>query len=61
MILDQDVRSKRGGLLVTRGQEVTFAIRDHLRRWAGGVGVEEPIRVLVPDVSMAAEVATAGG
>jgi len=47
MILDQDVRSRKGGLLVTKGHEVTIATRAHLRRWASGVGVEEPIRVQI--------------
>ncbi len=55
MILDQDVHSRKGGLLVTKGQEVTLAVREHLRRWSAGVGIEEPIRVLVPDYSEEAE------
>jgi len=48
MVLDQDVRGCNGNLLVTKGQEVTFAVLERLRRWAQGVGVVEPIRVLVP-------------
>jgi len=47
MVLDQDVRAKNGTLLVTRGQEVSFAMLTRLRRWAQGVGIEEPIRVIV--------------
>ncbi len=48
MILDQDVRTCDGRLLVTRGQEVTLPILEHFRRWAAGVGIEQPVRVLVP-------------
>lgn len=48
MILDQDVRAKNGNLLVSRSQEVSFAMLARLKRWAQGVGVEEPIRVIVP-------------
>ncbi len=49
MILDQDVYSSKDGLLVTKGQEMTLPVLEHLRRWAQGVGVKEPIRVLVPN------------
>jgi len=48
MILDQDVHARSGNLLVTKGQELTFPVLERLRRWARGVGVEEPVRVLVP-------------
>ena len=48
MILEQDVRSLRGQLLVTKGQEVTFPVLERLRRWAHGTGIEEPIRVRIP-------------
>jgi response regulator RpfG family c-di-GMP phosphodiesterase len=47
-LLDQDVRAKNGNLLVTRGQEVTYPMLTRLERWARGVGIEEPVRVLVP-------------
>jgi response regulator RpfG family c-di-GMP phosphodiesterase len=48
MVLDQDVLARNGSLLVAKGQEVTFAVLERLRRWAQGVGVMEPIRVLLP-------------
>jgi len=49
MILEQDVRSLKGQLLVTKGQEVTFPVLERLRRWSlGDAGVEEPIRVRIP-------------
>jgi response regulator RpfG family c-di-GMP phosphodiesterase len=48
MLFDQDVRAVNGNLLVTRGQEATRTILEHLIRWAKNVGVDEPIRVLVP-------------
>ncbi len=60
MILDQDVFSRKGGLLVTKGQEVTLTVREYLRRWSNGVGVEEPIRVLIPVYSMETETVAAG-
>lgn len=62
MILDQDVRARNGSLLVTRGQEVTLAVLEHLRRWTQGVGVDEPIQVIVPtylDENVPAELAAA--
>jgi len=48
MVLNQDIRAKNGTLLVTRGQEVTFPMLTRLKRWAHGVGIEQPVRVLVP-------------
>ena len=48
MVLDEDVYAKNGNLLVTKGQELTFPILERLRRWGQGVGVKEPIRVLIP-------------
>ncbi len=48
MILAQDVRTKTGLLLAGKGQEVTFTVLVRLRRFAKGVGVQEPITVLVP-------------
>lgn len=48
MILDGDVRSQDGLLLVARGQEVTRAVLERLRNFAAVAGVNEPFRVLVP-------------
>lgn len=49
MILEQDVIATSGKLLVTRGQEVTTAIMDHLLHWNKNAGVQQPIRVAVPN------------
>lgn len=48
MILDQDVHAKSGALLVAKGQELTFPVLERLRRWARGIGVKEPIHVVMP-------------
>jgi len=50
MILDQDVRSREGVLLVAKGQEVTISVLERLRRLSQRGDVEEPIRVLVPSL-----------
>ncbi|GAB4362384.1 MAG: response regulator [Deltaproteobacteria bacterium] len=47
MILDEDVRSRNGMLLVPKGQEVTYPVLERLRNFAAGVGVAEPFRVLL--------------
>lgn len=48
MIIAQDVYSKNGILLVGKGQEVTVPVMERLRRFSQGIGIEEPIRVLLP-------------
>lgn len=48
MILAEDVRSFNGKLLISRGQEVTLALKERLKSFAGVEGVKEPIRVFVP-------------
>ena len=60
MILDEKVCSTKGGLLIPKGQEVTIPILEHLRRWSQGIGVEEPIRVLVPNYSNETEAVAVG-
>ncbi len=45
MVLDQDVKSSSGRVLVSKGTEVSFALIEKLRRFADGGGIEEPIRV----------------
>jgi response regulator RpfG family c-di-GMP phosphodiesterase len=47
MVLDQDVQTAAGMLLVPKGEEVTFAMLQRLRNFAKGQGVKEPLRVLV--------------
>jgi len=47
MVVDQDVRSKNGLLLLAKGQEVTPSVLGRLRAFASKTGIVEPIRVLV--------------
>ena len=48
MIIADDVRAVTGLLLVSRGQEASRSLRERLHNFARHVGVQEPIRVLVP-------------
>jgi hypothetical protein len=48
MILAEDVRSLNGQLLISRGQEVTLALKERLKSFSSVQGVKEPIRVFVP-------------
>ena len=48
MILGEDVKALNGQLLISRGQEVTLALKERLMSFAGAAGVKEPIRVFVP-------------
>ena len=47
MVVDQDVHSKNGLLLLAKGQEVTPSVLGRLKAFASKVGIVEPIRVLV--------------
>ncbi len=47
MVVDQDVRSKTGLLLLAKGQEVTLSVLGRLRAFSAKVGIAEPVRVLV--------------
>lgn len=47
MVLEQDLRSRAGLLLVSKGQPVTVAVIQRLRTFAQGIGVREPFRVRV--------------
>ena len=47
MVVDQDVRSKTGLLLLAKGQEVTLSVLGRLRAFAAKIGIAEPVRVLV--------------
>ncbi len=46
MVVDQDVRSKNGLLLLAKGQEVTPSVLGRLKAFASKTGIVEPIRVL---------------
>ena len=48
MIFAEDVETLGGQLLISRGQEVTLALKERLRNFAAGAGVREPIRLFVP-------------
>jgi len=48
MILAEDVLSHDGALLLGKGQEITVRLLERLRNCAHNVGVQEPIRILVP-------------
>jgi DNA-binding response OmpR family regulator len=45
MVLEQDVRSRDGNILVGKGQEITRAMLERLHNFAQRTGVQEPIRV----------------
>jgi len=47
MVLDQDVFATDGLLLIPKGQEVTFPVLARLRNYADGIGVVQPIKVVI--------------
>lgn len=49
MVIDQDLRTRWGMLLVAKGQEVTAPLLARLRAYAARGGIEEPFRVLAPN------------
>lgn len=57
MVLVEDVRTRAGGLLITRGHEVSDGLMVRLRNFAATVGVREPLMVAVPDEAEAAKAA----
>ncbi len=48
MITDQEVHTCTDILLVPKGQEISFPLLKRLHNFAEGVGIVQPIRVLVP-------------
>jgi len=48
MILDEDIKTSKGLLLVSKGQEATNSLRARLVNFAKTMPIQEPIRVLVP-------------
>lgn len=48
MILGENVFDRRGVLLIAEGQEVTLSLRMRLENFHARVGVQEPIKVLIP-------------
>jgi len=50
MVLDQDVFATDGLLLASKGQEISFPVLARLRNYAEGIGVVQPIKVIVPSL-----------
>jgi response regulator RpfG family c-di-GMP phosphodiesterase len=48
MVLDENIRTKAGLLVIARGHEVTYAMMERLRSYAKRVPIVEPFRVLIP-------------
>ena len=48
MLLAEDVRTKKGQLLITKGNTVSNALIERLKNFATSVGVKEPIVVYAP-------------
>jgi CheY-like chemotaxis protein len=48
MVLDEDVVTSRGQVLVSRGHELSGAIVERIAKFAAAAGVREPVRVRVP-------------
>ena len=47
MVLAEDIRANNGTLLLGEGETISRALLERLRTFAAGVGVSEPLRVLV--------------
>jgi hypothetical protein len=48
MILDQNVRSTKGQLLISRGRQLNAVALSRLRYFERNSSIQQPIRVLVP-------------
>jgi len=48
MIIDEDIYTAKGLLLVTKGQSVTFPLLTGLLNFSRTVGIKEPFAVLRP-------------
>lgn len=47
MVLDEDVRTKKGAVVISKGEELHSAHIERLGNFARGIGIVEPIRVRV--------------
>jgi len=47
MILDEDIKARNGLIVIKKNQEVTLNILETLKSFNEGIGLEEPIRVVV--------------
>jgi hypothetical protein len=54
MVLDEDIRTVTGSLVLAKGHEVSFALIERLQSYRQRVGVVEPFRVLVQGEGTAA-------
>lgn len=52
MVLDQDLRTKDGRLLLPRGRELSSTVLQRIRNFEKEVGLEEPIRVISLDLEL---------
>jgi hypothetical protein len=48
MILAEDLKTVKGLLLVTKGQELNRPLLERLKRFVYIPGIQEPIKVIVP-------------
>jgi hypothetical protein len=48
MVLEEDIRTLTGSLVLARGHEVSFALIERLRAYRQRVGIVEPFRVRRP-------------
>jgi response regulator RpfG family c-di-GMP phosphodiesterase len=48
MILDQDLCSSKGQLLISKGRELNEVVLKRLKHFSRNSGVREPVRVLIP-------------
>lgn len=49
MIAEEDVVARNGALIIPKGQEITWAIIKGLHNFIKHIGIQEPIRVCVPE------------
>jgi response regulator RpfG family c-di-GMP phosphodiesterase len=47
MVINQDVVAKNGILLASKGQEVTYSVKERLSNFAKTIGISEPVECLV--------------
>ncbi len=47
MVLNQDVIAKNGLLLASKGQDITFSLKERLHNFAKTIGIEEPVECCV--------------
>jgi response regulator RpfG family c-di-GMP phosphodiesterase len=55
MVFAEDVKTKRGMLLVARGQELTWSMLARIRNLSENIGVKEPIQVIVRETAPVVE------